>query len=155
MATKIETARDALQQAEHRVRLARIFLEQCSAVQEAAQEHEQWTRLEALDANTADAENDLRVALAAQDQARQELDALPTPIDAGEPADGWNKEARDRLGITELVAKFEGISYELCNAQRGSYELGGDTAGALLEELTELRDMLDSVLTALGEEAGV
>ena len=155
MATKLNEARERLGGAGLRARQALAYLGECEKAQAKAQEAEQWTRLEALAANTADAREDLRVALAAQEEARKNLDRLPTPIDAGDPADGWNKEARDRLGITELLKRFYGVAYELETCQRGSYGIGGDTAADLLSTLNSFAEDLGVVMDAVAQEADV
>ena len=67
-----------------------------------------------------------------------------------DPADGWDANALDDIGLMDYIKEVEKVAYELRNARRGSYADFGDTPEELALELNRLgKNLLDAADTIM------
>ena len=67
-----------------------------------------------------------------------------------DPADGWDTNALDDIGLMDYIKEVEKVAYELRNARRGSYADFGDTHEELALELNRLgKNLLDAADTIM------
>ena len=66
-----------------------------------------------------------------------------------DPADGWDTQALDDIGVIDSIKEIEAVAYEIRNARRHSYAGFGDTPGELANELIRLGDNLKDMGNAI------
>ena len=60
--------------------------------------------------------------------------------------DGWNKDHLEDIGMMNFISTVDTIWYDLQNCVRGAHGVSGNTADDLLNDLYELKDLLENVI---------
>ena len=63
--------------------------------------------------------------------------------------DGWNRDFFKEIGLMDVLSNAENLSYEIENARRGSYFLGGEGVDDVIEACKELIEDLTVIIEDL------
>jgi len=67
--------------------------------------------------------------------------------------DGWDEAYFEEKGLMEWFSEVEAFAYEIRNARRGAYALGGDQLEDVVAKLYELAEGLDAISAEISDDA--
>ena len=68
-------------------------------------------------------------------------------IDAGDPADGWDQDVVEGVGLKDWFSRVQYLSVLIQNSQRINYRI--TTAEDLVEELEDIQKQLNNIIPEL------
>ena len=69
--------------------------------------------------------------------------------------DGWNEEEFQNIGLMDILDDAASMRYEIKTARRGSYGFTGDTLKDVLNDVIDLKNVLEEIITELSYECNV